>query len=170
MEPHPTRRTVLLDAAAAAGTLTLAPVTFAGAAAAPGDQTRIVTGHLDPGPLDWVQLPVQVPRGVREIAVSCSHDKPAVPPGVLGSSCDIGVFDQRGTGLGRPGFRGWSGGFRTSFSISADGATPGYLPGPVDAGTWTVLLGPYQVAPQGLDHRVEVTLRPGAPGPAFVPQ
>jgi hypothetical protein len=79
------------------------------------------------------------------------------------------VFDQRGTQLDSRGFRGWSGGFRTSFEISNSEATPGYLPGPVSAGTWNIVLGPYQVAPQGMDYQVDITLTYGPDGPAFVP-
>jgi len=116
-----------------------------------------------------VYLPVEVPGGVREIAVSYSYDKPQVPTGVLGNALDIGIFDERGIRLGGRGFRGWSGGFRTSFVISRSDATPGYLPGPIGTGTWHVVLGPYQVAPQGLAYSVEVTLRFGPDGPAFVP-
>ncbi|WP_408607422.1 CehA/McbA family metallohydrolase [Kitasatospora mediocidica] len=92
-----------------------------------------------------------------------------MPAGTPGNSCDIGIFDERGTDLGGPGFRGWSGGFRTSFAISRTEATPGYLPGPVNAGRWHVVLGPYQVAPQGLDYQVQVTVRFGTPGPDFKP-
>ncbi|MGE7438435.1 MULTISPECIES: CehA/McbA family metallohydrolase [Kitasatospora] len=147
--------------------MTLAPVAFA--AATEGEQTRVITGHLPTGAPDFVYLPVEVPPGVREIAVSYSYDRPAVPPGTPGNSCDIGVFDERGTGLGGPGFRGWSGGFRTSFAVSRGEATPGYLPGPVQPGTWHVVLGPYQVAPQGMDYRVEVTLRFGDAGGEFTP-
>nr|WP_280698373.1 CehA/McbA family metallohydrolase [Kitasatospora sp. GP82] len=154
--------------AGAAAAVTLAPATFA-AAADGGERTQVVTGHLPTGAADFVHLPVEVPFGVREIAVSYSYDRPAVPPGTPGNSCDIGIFDERGTGLGGPGFRGWSGGFRTSFAISRGSATPGYLPGPIRPGTWHVVLGPYQVAPQGLDYRVEVTLRFGDPGPEFTP-
>ncbi|TGB05638.1 CehA/McbA family metallohydrolase, partial [Streptomyces palmae] len=72
------------------------------------------------------------------------------------------------------GFRGWSGGARSEFSISADAATPAYLPGPVNAGTWHIVLGPYTVAPQGLDYAVTITLRFGEPGrtpkPVYPPQ
>jgi hypothetical protein len=128
-----------------------------------------MTGHLETGAADYVYLPVEVPRGVQRIAVRYSYDKPAVPAGTAGNSCDIGVFDERGTALGGPGFRGWSGGFRSSFEISNGAATPGYLSGPVNPGTWHVVLGPYQVAPQGLDYQVQVTLTFGEPGPAFVP-
>lgn len=169
--------------AGAATVLTLSTADFAGATGqgagdgpggrggpgGPGEETKVVTGHLPTGAPDFIHLPVRVPRGVREIAVSYSYDRPQVPPGVQGNALDIGVFDQHGTRPGGRGFRGWSGGFRSEFAISASEATPGYLPGPVGAGTWYVVLGPYTVAPQGLDYRVEITLRYGEPGPAFTP-
>ncbi|WP_407552155.1 CehA/McbA family metallohydrolase [Streptomyces sp. Pv4-95] len=173
------RRDVLrLSAVAGAtGALTLGPVSFADAAPAdgrPGDdraeQTRRITGHLPTGAPDFVYLPVEVPRGVREIAVSYTYDKPAVPEGTAGNACDIGIFDERGTDLGGAGFRGWSGGARTEFFLRADDATPGYLPGPVNAGTWHIALGPYTVAPQGLSYDVTVTLRHGPPGNTPPPQ
>lgn len=124
-------RTGLLAGAATA--LTLAPVSFA-AADSPGGprsgtDSRTITGHLDTGAADFVQLPVEVPDGVQQIAVSYSYDKPAVPAGVPGNSCDIGIFDERGTELGGAGFRGWSGGFRTSFAISNGEATRAICPG-----------------------------------------
>ncbi|MFB6955750.1 CehA/McbA family metallohydrolase [Streptomyces sp. NPDC056309] len=171
------RRRLLLAGGAGAAALTLTPVSFARAAdgsadAAPTDgseATRTITGFLETGVADFVYLPVEVPGGARKIAVSYSYDKPSVPSGVPGNSCDIGVFDERGTALGGRGFRGWSGGFRTSFEIGAGEATPGYLPGPVNPGTWNIVLGPYQVAPQGMNYRVEVTITYGDRGPAFVP-
>ncbi|PBC75369.1 hypothetical protein BX265_0023 [Streptomyces sp. TLI_235] len=168
------RRGVL---SAAAGAAVLAPLVFAGRAASDGEgtsadtgeQTLVVTGRLATGAADFVYLPVEVPEGVREIAVAYGYDRPPVPAGTPGNSCDIGIFDERGTGLGGRGFRGWSGGFRSSFAISRSEATPGYLPGPVRPGTWHVVLGPYQVAPQGMEYRVEVTLRFGPDGAAFTP-
>jgi hypothetical protein len=168
----------LLMAAATGAALTLAPVSFAPARADAGkpestpaddDVTRTVTGHLETGAADFVYLPVEVPKGVRKIAVEYSYDKPSVPAGTPGNSCDIGVFDQRGTKLGGKGFRGWSGGFRTAFEISATEATPGYLPGPIEAGTWNIVLGPYQVAPQGMNYQVKITLTYGTEGASFTP-
>ncbi|MBM9505121.1 CehA/McbA family metallohydrolase [Actinacidiphila acididurans] len=164
--------------AGATGVLTLAPVDFAGATgpASPSgggsgsDVTRTVTGHLPTGVADFVYLPVEVPRGVRQIAVSYGYDTPQVPAGTLGNACDIGIFDQRGTELGGKGFRGWSGGARTEFAIAADQATPGYLAGPVQPGTWHVVLGPYTVAPQGMDYSVTVTLSMGEPATPVAPQ
>ncbi|MGK5639314.1 CehA/McbA family metallohydrolase [Streptomyces sp. URMC 126] len=158
----------LTAVAGAAGALRLDGVTFAHAAGPPGPggsgttETRGVTGRLPAGAPDFVYLPVEVPRGVREIAVSYAYDRPPVPPGVPGNACDIGIFDERGTGP--DGFRGWSGGARTEFAISAERATPGYLAGPVRPGTWHVVLGPYTVAPRGMAYEVTVTLRYGPPG------
>ncbi|PJJ02586.1 hypothetical protein BX264_2934 [Streptomyces sp. 2333.5] len=177
------RREVLrLSAVAGAtGALTLGRVSFADAAPAdgrpgggPAEQTRRITGQLPTGAPDFVYLPVEVPHGVREIAVSYTYDKPPVPEGTAGNACDIGIFDERGTDLGGAGFRGWSGGARTEFFLRADEATPGYLPGPVNAGTWHIALGPYTVAPQGLSYDVTVTVRYGprghTPAPGYPPE
>ncbi|MER5888487.1 CehA/McbA family metallohydrolase [Streptomyces sp. NPDC001941] len=157
----------------AAGALTLKGVGFA--EAAPGsERSQVVRGTLAPGAPDYVYLPVEVPRGVRELHVAYTYDRPAVPAGSVGNALDIGLFDERGTALGGEGFRGWSGGARTEFFVRADDATPGYLPGPVRAGTWHVALGPYTVAPQGLAYEVTVTLRSGEPGrtprPVYPPE
>lgn len=171
------RREVLrLSAGAGAGAasaLTLGGVGFAHAASG-SEESRTVRGHLHTGAPDFVYLPVEVPTGVREIAVSYTYDKPKVPAGTQGNALDIGIFDERGTGLGSRGFRGWSGGFRDRFAISAPEATPGYVAGPVRAGTWHVALGPYTVAPQGMDYEVTITLRHGeqgeTPRPGYPPE
>jgi hypothetical protein len=169
----------LLMAAATGVALTLAPISFTRTRAdaavtgatttGDGQETRVVTGHLETGAADFVYIPVRIPAGVQKIAVEYSYDKPTVPAGTPGNSCDIGIFDERGIKLDGKGFRGWSGGFRTSFEISDSEATPGYLPGPIKPGTWHVILGPYQVAPQGMNYTVQITLTYGQPGPAFTP-
>ncbi|MBN0044950.1 CehA/McbA family metallohydrolase [Streptomyces actuosus] len=157
----------------AADAPTLGGVSFASASA--GEQeTRTVRGTLPAGSPDFVYVPVEVPAGVREIKVSYSYDRPSVPTGTPGNALDIGLFDQRGTDLGGHGFRGWSGGARTEFFVRADDATPGYLPGPVQQGTWHIALGPYTVAPQGLSYELTVTLTHGPPGetpaPSYPPE
>ncbi|MFJ2234522.1 CehA/McbA family metallohydrolase [Streptomyces sp. NPDC087859] len=160
------RRTLLVTGTAAA--LTLGSVTFA--AAADGDQeTRTIRGTLPTGSPDFVYVPVEVPSGVREIKVSYTYDRPSVPAGTAGNALDIGIFDERGTELGGPGFRGWSGGARSEFFLRADDATPGYLPGRVRAGIWHIALGPYTVAPQGLSYEITVTLTYGEQGPVVEP-
>ncbi|MFF9900465.1 CehA/McbA family metallohydrolase [Streptomyces longispororuber] len=178
-ESHLNRRALLVTGAATA--LTLGTVSFADDAGAaerrPGQdtrQTRTIRGTLPTGAPDFVYLPVEIPRGVRQIHVAYAYEKPAVPPGTPGNALDIGIFDERGTGLGGRGFRGWSGGARTEFFIRADDATPGYLPGPVRAGRWHIVLGPYTVSPQGLPYEVTITLTHGAPGttpkPVYPPE
>ncbi|MFC5220756.1 CehA/McbA family metallohydrolase [Streptomyces coerulescens] len=162
------RRALFVTGAAAA--LTLGSVTFASGADDTQDaETRTVRGTLPPGSPDFVYLPVEVPSGVREIKVSYTYEKPSVPAGTPGNALDIGIFDQRGTELGGRGFRGWSGGARTEFFIRADEATPGYVPGPVRAGTWHIALGPYTVAPQGLPYEITITLTYGEPGETVDP-
>ena len=63
----------------------------------------------------WHYLPVEVLPGCRELRVGLDYDQAA-------ATLDLGC-------IGPAGFRGWSGGARRSFVISADDATPGYLPG-----------------------------------------
>ncbi|WP_323376429.1 CehA/McbA family metallohydrolase [Streptomyces sp. RB17] len=126
-------------------------------------------GTLAPGSPDYVYLPFEVPSGTAELKVSYTYDKPSKPPGTPGNALDIGLFDERGVEVGGPGFRGWSGGARTEFFVRGDDATPGYLPGPMNPGTWHIALGPYTVAPQGLSYEVTVTLTPGEPGAAPQP-
>ncbi len=163
--------------AAAAGLNLLPPVAFgAGPGGAQGSkntdrtETRTVTGTFPTGEPDYFYLPVDVPKGVNRIDVSYSYDWPAVSAGQRGNACDIGLFGPEGIEPGNArGFRGWSGGFRSEFFVSAAEATPGYLAGPVTAGRWHVVLGPYTVAPVGLHWSVTITLTYGAPGRAFRP-
>lgn len=168
-EHHIGRRALVVTGAAAA--LTLGSVTFASsAAAADGDQeTKTIRGTLPTGSPDFVYVPLEVPAGVREIKVAYTYDRPPVPAGTPGNALDIGIFDERGTELGGKGFRGWSGGARTEFFIRADDATPGYVPGPVREGVWSIALGPYTVAPQGLSYEITVTLTYGEPGEVVKP-
>ncbi|MFE5084019.1 CehA/McbA family metallohydrolase [Streptomyces mirabilis] len=166
------RRALFVTGAAAA--LTLGSVTFAsGSDATDRTETRTVSGTLPTGSPDFVYLPVEIPRGVREIHVAYTYEKPSVPAGTAGNALDIGLFDERGTALGGEGFRGWSGGARTEFFVRADDATPGYIPGRIRPGTWHIALGPYTVAPQGLPYEVTITLTYGeqdaAPVPAYPP-
>ncbi|WP_306325410.1 CehA/McbA family metallohydrolase [Streptomyces venezuelae] len=166
---EPSRRVLLATGITTgiASALTLGGVGFAHAA--DGERTRTVTGVLPPGSPDYVYLPVELPHGVRELHVAYSYERPPVPAGTQGNALDIGLFDQRGTALGGEGFRGWSGGARKEFFVRTDEATPGYVAGPLRAGTWFVVLAPYTVAPGGLPYSVTITVRFGAPLPAARP-
>ncbi len=75
------------------------------------------------------ELPFTVPAGVSRITVDFSYtdrDKH--------TSIDLGILDNER-------FRGWSGGNKSSFTLSETDATPSYLPGAIRAGTWKLLLG-----------------------------
>src|SRR5215469_734558 len=100
----------------------------------------------------WHYLPVEVPPGSREIRVELDYDQNA-------ATLDLGC-------LGPAGFRGWSGGARRSFAISADGATPGYLPGEPEPGTWQVIIGIYRLRPEGIPYRLTATVADSAAAPA----
>jgi hypothetical protein len=91
----------------------------------------------------WHYLPVEVPAGCRELRIELDYDR-------AGATLDLGC-------LGAAGFRGWSGGARSSFVISADYATPGYLPGDLEPGTWQVIIGIYQVPLEGTRYQVIAT-------------
>ncbi|MGI8695213.1 MAG: CehA/McbA family metallohydrolase [Mycobacteriales bacterium] len=102
-------------------------------------------------------LPVDVPPGAQGIEVTLSYDSSA---GVL----DLGCF-------GPAGFRGWSGGARDHYAITAAAATPGYLPGELEEGTWQVALGLHRVGPAGVEFEVRARIAgvavepPGPPPP-----
>lgn len=103
----------------------------------------------------YLLVPFDVPVGTRRIEVDYGHEE--------GGTIDLGLVDPRGAGFpGFAGFRGWSGSARREFAITPDAATPGYLPGPIQPGTWQVVLGLYRVPPEGLTVEVRVRCSPDA--------
>ncbi|GGQ26712.1 hypothetical protein BKA00_002645 [Actinomadura coerulea] len=101
------------------------------------------------------ELPFEVPPGTASVTVELSFD---------GGVIDLGCH-------GPDGFRGWSGGARRRFTIGADWATPGYLPGELEPGPWHVWLGLHRIPPDGVPYEVTVTTsgrspkRPDEPPP-----
>jgi len=109
-------------------------------------------------------VPIEIPPGTTRIDVAMAYAK--------AGDCiiDLGLMDPRTTAFPSPaGFRGWSGGARDAVFVATDDATPGYVPGPIPAGTWTILLGLYRVPPAGAE--VALTIRlDDAPRPAWSPE
>jgi len=95
-------------------------------------------------------LPVEVPAGAVALTVTLEHG---------GGVLDLGCFDADDR------FRGWSGGARSTFTIAADAATPGYLPGPLAPGTWQVMVGLHRVPPDGVPWTVTAEAARTAPPP-----
>ena len=94
----------------------------------------------------YFEVPFQMPIGMTRLDVNFSYPK--------SDTCvlDLGVLDSTATAYPtRNGFRGWSGGARSSFFLSTKDATPGYYSGLLPEGVWTLLLGLYTVPPEGVE-------------------
>ncbi|HEY4939976.1 MAG TPA: CehA/McbA family metallohydrolase [Rhizomicrobium sp.] len=99
------------------------------------------------------ELPFTVPDGISRISVSfrySGHEQH--------TTIDLGLFDPER-------FRGWSGGNKDSFTLSETDATPSYLPGPIRAGLWKLILGIPNIRKDAhADYEARIYLdRPGAP-------
>lgn len=90
------------------------------------------------------RVPFDVPAGAQSVGVRIKFDSAR---GVVDLGCE-----------GPSGWRGWSGGARTEYTIRADAATPGYLPGPLEAGEWAVILGIHNLLAQSVDIEVEISI------------
>lgn len=100
----------------------------------------------------YLLLPFEVPPGTKAVEVHYDY-------GGDGNVVDLGIFDSRGCEfLTAEGFRGWSGSARKEVVVGESWATPGYIPGPIYAGTWHVILGFYKVSPRGCSYEVTVHL------------
>jgi hypothetical protein len=89
----------------------------------------------------WHYLPVEVAPGTAGLRVELEYERAGET--VLDLGC-----------MGPAGFRGWSGSARSSFVITGDAATPGYLPGEIAAGLWQVMIGVHRVPLDGVRYRV----------------
>lgn len=117
---------------------------------------------------DYHYIPFEVPEGVSRLEVRYDFTRTGHAAHRAGfeNILDIGIFDPRGRAFNTPGFRGWSGSARSQFSITPGDATPGYLPGPISPGTWHLILGLYQIAPEGCTCQVTVTLHRESTSPS----
>lgn len=107
-------------------------------------------------------LPFDVPEGVVGLDVTLTADRSAL----LG----LGLFDPRGCDHGSPGFRGMTGAERREVFLGLREATPGFVPGPLPAGRWTVMVPVFlAVLPTRLTVRIRMPRgrggEPARPGP-----
>jgi hypothetical protein len=77
----------------------------------------------------YIELPFEVPKDIVRVTISTSYTEREQH-----TTIDLGLFDGER-------FRGWSGGNKLSFTLSETDATPSYLPGPIQPGTWKLILG-----------------------------
>jgi hypothetical protein len=97
----------------------------------------------------WHYLPVEVGPGTAALRVTLSYSRAG------GAVLDLGC-------LGPEGFRGWSGGARSSFLVSSAGATAGYLPGEISPGLWQVIIGVHRVPAEGVRFEMTAELTGGS--------
>ncbi|HEX6933708.1 MAG TPA: CehA/McbA family metallohydrolase [Streptosporangiaceae bacterium] len=91
----------------------------------------------------WHYLPFNVPYGTDALRVELDYDR-------RGAVLDLGC-------LGPAGFRGWSGGARRSFVIGTGSATPGYLCGEPEPGTWFAVVGLHRIPAGGARYELTAT-------------
>lgn len=81
------------------------------------------------------ELPFEPPAGTQRITVAFDYDGREAR-----TTIDLGLF-------GPAGFRGWSGGNKSNFTVAATDATPSYLPGAIEPGVWRLILGVPNIRP-----------------------
>ena len=117
-----------------------------GAAAIAAETTVVLEGAVPDDGLDHFFLPFEVPPGTVELEIR--HD-------------DLSDADILDWGLDGPdgGWRGWGGGTTAPAVLNERAASPGYVPGPVTPGTWSVVGGEAKITTPPGAYRVEVVLR-----------
>lgn len=126
----------------------------------------VLTGRFELGEeRRYRHIPFAMPQGIGQLHIRIGYTDQIGSAPLLkgGNTLDVGLFDERGSDPGSPGFRGWSGSERLAITIDESWATPPYRPGPIGAGEWQLLLGPYKIGPRGLDYHVEIWFDPGLP-------
>jgi predicted metal-dependent phosphoesterase TrpH len=93
------------------------------------------------------EVPFRVPAGTTSVAVEFSYtgkDQKSV--------IDLGIRDPQR-------LRGWSGGNKAKFTLTGTWATPSYLPGPLPAGEWKLILGVPNLRKDGrAEYTAKITL------------
>lgn len=110
-----------------------------------GEMRIQLSGEVPAGEETHFFLPFEVPAGVVEIEIH--HD-------------DLSEENILDWGLDDPaGFRGWGGGKSQPAIVGIEAASPSYVPGPIPAGTWEVVVGKAKIVEHPAQYEVEVILR-----------
>ena len=102
----------------------------------------------------YVEVPFTAPEGTERLTVTFDYDK------ANRTVIDLGIRDPNG-------FRGWSGGNRSTFTLATSDATSAYIPGRISPGEWRLILGVPNIR-KGVEARWRATVRfdpAGAPSP-----
>lgn len=113
-----------------------------------GEMIVPLTGTVPAGAPDHVLVDFEVPEGIVEIEVR--HDDLS-DDDIL----DWGLYDANG-------FRGWGGGNAEPAIVGVDAASRSYVPGPIEAGTWQLVIGKALIDGDDAQYDVEIVLRGAA--------
>ncbi|MCA6239325.1 MAG: PHP domain-containing protein, partial [Phenylobacterium sp.] len=105
----------------------------------------------------YVEVPFSVPENTERLTVTFAYDR------ANRTVIDLGIRDPNG-------FRGWSGGNRSTFTLASSDATSAYIPGFLPPGEWRLILGVPNIrkgASASWSARVRLDPR-GAPSPGSV--
>ena len=105
----------------------------------------VIESTVPPGDETHFFVEFEVPEGIAEIEVR--HDDMS-PANIL----DWGLDDPNG-------FRGWGGGNSEPAIVGIDAASRSYVPGPIPAGTWEVVVGKARIEETPAPYRIEIFLR-----------
>ena len=122
--------------------------TLAVANPALADETRVLEGAVPTDGPDHFFIPFDVPAGTAEIEI---RDLRTDKTNVL----DRGLDDPKG-------YRGWGGGTSEPSIIGARAASRAYVPGPIAAGTWRIVVGKARIEKSPPTYKYEVVLRTAA--------
>lgn len=120
---------------------------------ASGQETIVLQGEVPADGVDHFFVPFEVPDGTVEIEVR--HDDLSEQ-----NILDWGLVDERGA------FRGWGGGNTEPAVVGVDAASRSYLAGPIEPGTWSVVVGKAKIAEEPALYEIEIELRTTATLPA----
>ncbi|MEX1364036.1 MAG: CehA/McbA family metallohydrolase [Nannocystaceae bacterium] len=112
--------------------------------AAAGEMVIPISGDIPQGGLDHFFVPFEVPEGIVEIEVRHEDDSAT-------NVLDWGL-------QGPDGFRGWGGGNSEPGVVGLQAASRSYVPGPIPAGQWQVVVGKAQITQPGA-YSIEIVLR-----------
>lgn len=117
------------------------------------DKTLVFDGPVPTDGPDHFFVPFAVPAGIAEIEVR--HDDRSED-----NILDFGLEDPRG-------YRGWGGGTEEPAIVAEAAASRAYVPGPISAGTWRVVIGKAKVVSSPAVYHLEIILRDS---PTLAPQ
>jgi hypothetical protein len=113
---------------------------------------------------EYLTVPFQMPENTAEFSLQYHypthhHQTKPIEGGRFTASqriniIDLGLIGPEGEQVGA------SGSDKDGFFINAQKATPGYSPHPLTPGEWSILVGAYQVAPQGVTVTYQLTFTP----------